>query len=172
MGPRSLCRAGDSARQASSTRPHPILRPANQPRPNRILFNIGLKFPNLAGFPQVVIERIPLPKLAPSAPKDPIRPACSRPLQPSHRVPHRLQRQYQHVRMIGHQHPSMKLIKPPLALPGQNRVSDQISNTRIVQPRPGAGEATSSAAQALKTGRRNRLPYNTVPRSPQKSPVM
>jgi hypothetical protein len=150
-------------------RPWPILRGLYKTSSYRIVLNVSNDPIQLAVVADPMIERFVLPESIPSPAQNLVGLPCCRALQPTSNL-----RQWnlgfqKHVDVIGHDHPSSQYIEAPCLLAVPEGISEQLRNTRILQPeRPENGsihvpvERHESSSRIL--ARRCTGPTGKIPR--------
>jgi len=134
-----LCGAGASACQPSA-RPSPILGATSQPRINRIVFDIPNNTIQFEIIPHAMVKRFILPKGRSGSSENEIGLSRGRTFHPARNYGKRSFWKQQHVHMIGHDHPSPKLIEPPPVLAVQKCICHHTCDPRVPQPnRPKCG---------------------------------
>ncbi len=127
--------AGFSLLFLPRTGPMPILRHLNQTRPHWILLNVSLKSMQLVITTNPPVKPFILPKHVPSASQDLISLPRCRSLQEMRDLSKTHLGLDQHMDMVGHNHPFAQKIKFSLSLARNKSLSDQLSYSRIVQPK-------------------------------------
>ncbi len=144
-----------------STRPSPLVRNRRQSSPHRILLHISNQGSKLLVGTNPMIVGFVLPKRQAATAQNLVRHAGGSPLEPPHdrgilapKLPN-----YMHV--VGHKHPSVKVIQVAPCLPIQQGVGNHLRHASIGQPARAVRLARHRSGQSPRHGQ-NRLIWNPV----------
>jgi hypothetical protein len=121
------------------TRPRPSLTRLNQPRGNRVAFNISNSPPQRPVISNAMVVRFILPERPARSPQEEIRGAGRGALDPSSDNGHRAGGLHHHMNVIRHDDPGQQFIQTILCVSQPQRVLDDLGNFWLAEPmRPGS----------------------------------